>query len=480
MGWREYAAERQSGTFQDATAPQAGPDPVHFAFTKPNAQFRRRVRPSLLQRLNGSSLYRRLMLQAAGEHGAQFHRVAASIARLLRSPSPKAGSQLLQFLYGQLYNGKLAKRYGHQDTENCPLCGHPDSCTHLAGACGHVRMRGYYIARHNTAVRALRDLIRDSAKGGAALWSNPVLAACDAGLQALDIREEDSGDDPSPSPHGATAADPDVPTWTPSPDTRGRDVTVDLKEAATAPPPAQGDARGSQPAEGVQAPRYLPEWVVPAADLRQLTDSQQGTAPDLVYAFGVPDVADPGAAPPFDKQQCALLLIEVGFAADLRLPARAQEKADKYQPLVDLLRRSWGRVELVTVPIGHAGTILTRTLDTLARSLSRWHPGRAPAPRGARGGAAPDAEAGPDGGEDVDPRAHKEMRRAVTQFADKAARLAADTLISMIRLRYKLARDIKHKTEDTTSSKRPRRQADDVHNRRPAGRPPPHLIDAVS
>ena len=80
----------------------------------------------------------------------------------------------------------------------------------------------------------------------------------------------------------------------------------------------------------------------------------------------------------------------------------------------------------------------------------------------------------------MDHRAHKEMRRAVTQFADKAARLAADTLISMIRLRYKLTRGITHETEDSSSSKRQRRQADDVHNRRPAGRPPPHLVDAVS
>ncbi len=45
------------------------------------------------------------------------------------------GTTLLKFICGQLYNGKLAKRYGHALTDECPLCHIPDSCTHIARVC---------------------------------------------------------------------------------------------------------------------------------------------------------------------------------------------------------------------------------------------------------------------------------------------------------------------------------------------------------
>ncbi len=43
------------------------------------------------------------------------------------------GTILLQFIYGQLYNGKLPMRYGHAPTDECPLCRKTDSCTYIAG-----------------------------------------------------------------------------------------------------------------------------------------------------------------------------------------------------------------------------------------------------------------------------------------------------------------------------------------------------------
>jgi hypothetical protein len=33
-------------------------------------------------------------------------------------------------VYGQLYNGKPAKGYGHSPTDECPLCHKHDSCMH--------------------------------------------------------------------------------------------------------------------------------------------------------------------------------------------------------------------------------------------------------------------------------------------------------------------------------------------------------------
>ena len=50
------------------------------------------------------------------------------------------------------------------------------------------------------------------------------------------------------------------------------------------------------------------------------------------------------------------------------------EKTEKYTPLVAALKQRWGRVEFVAIPIGHAGTALTRTLDHLTAAFSTVHP----------------------------------------------------------------------------------------------------------
>ena len=92
---------------------------------------------------------------------------------------PKEGTIVLKFVYGQLYNGKLAKRYGHAPTDECPSCHKPDSCTHIAGECPDHEARR--IGIHNAACRLIHAAIRKNAKGGGALHSAPdlVLVATD-------------------------------------------------------------------------------------------------------------------------------------------------------------------------------------------------------------------------------------------------------------------------------------------------------------
>ncbi len=46
----------------------------------------------------------------------------------------------------------------------------------------------------------------------------------------------------------------------------------------------------------------------------------------------------------------------------------------KYAPLMATLRRHWGRVELIALPIGHAGTTLNSTLDQLTTAFSTVRP----------------------------------------------------------------------------------------------------------
>ncbi len=78
----------------------------------------------------------------------------------------REGTSLLKFMYGQMYNGKLAHRYGHTPTDICLLCHKPDSCTHIAGECSkHDALR---IGRHNVACQLVHTAIRKTAKGGAA------------------------------------------------------------------------------------------------------------------------------------------------------------------------------------------------------------------------------------------------------------------------------------------------------------------------
>jgi hypothetical protein len=73
----------------------------------------------------------------------------------------KEGTPLLKFIYGHLYNGKLAKRYEHAPTDECPLCHHPDSCTRIAGE--RDAHKNLSINRHNAACRLIQAAIRNSA-----------------------------------------------------------------------------------------------------------------------------------------------------------------------------------------------------------------------------------------------------------------------------------------------------------------------------
>jgi hypothetical protein len=131
--------------------------------------------------MHHTSLYRRLILQAKTQ-GARIATTGASLHKRLRE-SPKEGTILLKFLYGQLYNGRLVKRYGHAPTDECPLCHRPDSCTHIVGECKYHK--NLSISRHNAACQLIHAAIRNSAKGGGPLFNaaDLRLVAADAGTR---------------------------------------------------------------------------------------------------------------------------------------------------------------------------------------------------------------------------------------------------------------------------------------------------------
>jgi hypothetical protein len=151
--------------------------------------------------------------------------------------------------------------------------------------------------------------------------------------------------------------------------------------------PAQGAAANSDE-EGAVAPRYIPAWALPQENLYSLMAAGAGAAPDIVYARGVP--ADSSSdMDAFNRKDCSLILFEVGFCRDLGCHEMYIQKTDKYLPLLTALRIYWGRVEFVSIPIGHAGTTLNDTTNDFVSALAKVRPSIA-AQRKGKGHKTPD------------------------------------------------------------------------------------------
>jgi hypothetical protein len=115
-----------------------------------------------------------------------------------------------------------------------------------------------------------------------------------------------------------------------------------------------------------------------------------GTVPDLIYARGVPNTPSPDPTT-FDRRQCTLILVEIGFYRDLGCDIKFDEKTEKYSALIAVLRKYWEQVEFVAFPIGHAGTTLTKTLDHLTAAFSAVRP-LVERSRASRGISSPDTD----------------------------------------------------------------------------------------
>ncbi len=74
---------------------------------------------------------------------------------------------------------------------------------------------------------------------------------------------------------------------------------------------------------------------------------------------------------------------------DLGYHEKYIQKTDKYLPLLTALGKYWGRVEFVSIPIGHAGTTLIDTENDFASALAKIRPSIA-AQRKSKGHETPD------------------------------------------------------------------------------------------
>ena len=184
--------------------------------------------------------------------------------------------------------------------------------------------------------------------------------------------------------------------------------------------------------ESTTAPSYIPEWVLPAAELQALNaliDAGKGAAPDLIYASAGGRPVVPRTTlilGQFQRSECTLLLIEVGFCRDLGCTEKRSEKQTNYAPLIDALRLHWGAVEFVCIPIGHAGTALQSTLHDLSSALARVRPHFADRRR-RQGYKQPD----------VDAKAPKHDKTLVKTLLDALCNLAQDRLLGILQNRSK-------------------------------------------
>ena len=144
---------------------------------------------------------------------------------------------------------------------------------------------------------------------------------------------------------------------------RHNDVSQDPRDNHWSLSAAAGDE------ECIAAPSHIPDWVLPRGETQMLYEAGHGTTPDLIYARGVPDTPSIDSIS-FDRMQCTLIIVKIGFCKDLGCDVKFDKKTEKFSPLIAALRRYYGRVEFIAFPISLAGTTLTRILDHLTAAFS--------------------------------------------------------------------------------------------------------------
>ena len=132
--------------------------------------------------------------------------------------------------------------------------------------------------------------------------------------------------------------------------------------------------------------------------------------------------------------------MEVGFCRDLSCVEKKEEKTVKYAPLVAALSKHWGKVELVCIPIGHAGSTLQSTITEMANALSAVRPPIATIRRRA-GHAKPETDA----------KALKHDKALIKSLLDSLCSLAQDRLLSIVANRRKLVAALPHQQNNNNN-----------------------------
>jgi hypothetical protein len=210
------------------------------------------------------------------------------------------------YLYGQLWNAKLAQRFGRtidgkrttghatstgQPTAKapCPICRGDDSGGHILGGCQHPHMHAMYIKRHNHAVCTIARYLSKGRNGGCFMIM---------------------------------------------------------------------DATARQNLPDYVADSRLPDWLLPNTP----EGIRSKMRPDLLL---IPELAlrhtqHPGYQGPADMDRYTVHIVEAGYTADTNHTEKQHEKAEQHRQLASELRAAGWNVRYTgreAISLGFGGTI---------------------------------------------------------------------------------------------------------------------------
>ena len=223
-----------------------------------------------------------------------------------RAGRHKRLKRCFDYLYGQLWNAKLARRFGrtiegqrttghaaapgpHMERVPCPICRGFDSGGHILGGCQHPRMHAMYIKRHNHAVCQIARYLSKGRNGGCFMIM---------------------------------------------------------------------DATSRQDLPDYVADNRLPSWLLPNTP----ADTLCRMRPDLLIIPELPlhSTRRDGFECPDDKGRYTVHIIEVGYTADTNHAEKQHEKAEQHRQLATELRAVGWNVrytDMEAISLGFGGTI---------------------------------------------------------------------------------------------------------------------------
>ena len=138
--------------------------------------------------------------------------------------------------------------------------------------------------------------------------------------------------------------------------------------------------------DGQPEQNVVPEWMIPAEKLRELTQAncgpqsegpgvRQGTKPDIIILVGWPETAPLPTGPTKQyrsstgNRRVGLVIGELGCTSDLKPEVTVERKAARYETLIRALGDAGWEVdpELHVITVGVRGTVPTRNHDVLER-----------------------------------------------------------------------------------------------------------------
>jgi hypothetical protein len=149
-----HLAQRNNSKQQHTNPP---PDPLPDLDNHLKKQCHQRHR---LGTANQNTIY----FSATTKMNSRLNAQASRKFMTMQTITERERTNVIKLLNGNLYTNKLAKRYGHQPTDKCPLCKQPDGGYHLAGGC--PQLTESYLARHHAAGMYILAAIQAGSKGG--------------------------------------------------------------------------------------------------------------------------------------------------------------------------------------------------------------------------------------------------------------------------------------------------------------------------